>query len=521
MKNFCLLILLTLILVACDKEKSGDGSGGSGGGTTPATLQITTASLADADENQAYSANLQATGGTAPYLWSTTSSLPTGLTLSSAGLLSGTPTQTGTFSIDFDLTDSATSPQTDTKALSLIVNVVPPQSTPGTFGNLTHYDLGYSDEPSINVVIDDFVGLGSNSLVSATYEDLATDLSGAMLNASTGVRTFGTANYYQQQFTPTGSSGYAHITKGDLNGDGKPDIVATAGNKSSVYLSNGNGFEASCLVYSGDASGSGVVNQVLIGDVNNDTIPDIITIGSVSTNVRVTSFINDGAGNFSSPLYITIQNVFNQYFGYIGSARAHYSKFGSGNDCGVVVLVKDFTTMIEAIYVLKVNTSATFRFDNPVQTLISTQLTSTRDLALGDFNYDGKIDIAIVGVGSATSIPRLLFMEGDGVGGFTNHSVKNLTTKGARIVATDINNNGYVDIALVGEAFTTYTYVSTVMITGGSFSTGSEVQYQISNPQITVTDITAFDVDKDGSMDLIIGQDSGLTTQKVSILYGD
>lgn len=45
----------------------------------------------------AYSQTLAATGGTAPYTWSVTAgALPAGLTLSSAGVLSGTPTSVGT-----------------------------------------------------------------------------------------------------------------------------------------------------------------------------------------------------------------------------------------------------------------------------------------------------------------------------------------------------------------------------------------------------------------------------------------
>ena len=62
--------------------------GAIGGGTNP---QITTASLPGAGVGVAYSQALSASGGTAPYLWSVTAGvLPTGLTLSSAGVISGT-----------------------------------------------------------------------------------------------------------------------------------------------------------------------------------------------------------------------------------------------------------------------------------------------------------------------------------------------------------------------------------------------------------------------------------------------
>ena len=63
-------------------------------------LSITTTTLPGAVEGQAYSFQLAATGGSGTYVWSlaTGSSLPAGLTLSTVGLLSGTPTVSGNFS---------------------------------------------------------------------------------------------------------------------------------------------------------------------------------------------------------------------------------------------------------------------------------------------------------------------------------------------------------------------------------------------------------------------------------------
>jgi hypothetical protein len=75
---------------------------------TPSPLVIVTTSLPNGQVGQAYSEQLVASGGTAPYVWSLQagSTLPAGLTLSPSGLISGTPTAAGTDTIVIQVTDS-------------------------------------------------------------------------------------------------------------------------------------------------------------------------------------------------------------------------------------------------------------------------------------------------------------------------------------------------------------------------------------------------------------------------------
>jgi formylglycine-generating enzyme required for sulfatase activity len=72
-------------------------------------LAITTAAtLPYGTVNTAYSQTLAATNGTAPYTWSVSSgALPAGITLSSAGVLSGTPTAGGVFAFTVQVTTAA------------------------------------------------------------------------------------------------------------------------------------------------------------------------------------------------------------------------------------------------------------------------------------------------------------------------------------------------------------------------------------------------------------------------------
>ncbi|GEN13525.1 Putative Ig domain-containing protein [Myxococcus fulvus] len=68
-------------------------------------LAVTTTTLPDATVGQSYSVTLTASGGKAPLRWSTQGTLPAGLSLSTTGTLSGTPTTTGTPNITFVVTD--------------------------------------------------------------------------------------------------------------------------------------------------------------------------------------------------------------------------------------------------------------------------------------------------------------------------------------------------------------------------------------------------------------------------------
>lgn len=94
--------------------------------TTPSTaLTVTTASpLRAATQHAMYSNTLSASGGAGPYTFSLASgsALPAGLTLSSAGVISGTPTTPGSQAFTVAVSDSSSPATTATKQLSLTVN---------------------------------------------------------------------------------------------------------------------------------------------------------------------------------------------------------------------------------------------------------------------------------------------------------------------------------------------------------------------------------------------------------------
>src|SRR5262245_7871227 len=96
-------------------------------------LQITTPALLPlATQNVAYSANVNASGGTGPYTFTAgNNNLPNGLVLDPSGAITGTPTNTnGSFSLFVTVTDSALPTHNSYSKRMLLEVLNPPQGLP-------------------------------------------------------------------------------------------------------------------------------------------------------------------------------------------------------------------------------------------------------------------------------------------------------------------------------------------------------------------------------------------------------
>ncbi|MDD9807264.1 MAG: VCBS repeat-containing protein, partial [Gammaproteobacteria bacterium] len=97
------------------------------------------------------------------------------------------------------------------------------------------------------------------------------------------------------------------LALGDLNGDGRPDIVLGKYRAASVfYLNDGSGGfgSAQTLRYAGDAA---LVRSVALGDVDNDGDLDILAGGRRRDTVL---YLNNGAGGFADGRFVHRTGVF-------------------------------------------------------------------------------------------------------------------------------------------------------------------------------------------------------------------
>ena len=127
-----------------------------GGGTLPAAPAITTTTLAAATMGKEYRQQITATGGT-PITWSYSGTLPDGMTLAAnTGILSGTPTQEGSFRFAVKATNST---GFSTRQMTLVVagseyTVTKGANSEWTQGGDKGIDLSGSGKGSFTVKVD-------------------------------------------------------------------------------------------------------------------------------------------------------------------------------------------------------------------------------------------------------------------------------------------------------------------------------------------------------------------------------
>lgn len=127
-------LMLTLLLLVSGALFAGCGDSSSSSGGAPPTsssssgapvqsLSIATASLPNATAGAAYATQLQGSGGTPPYTFGTQANqpLPSGLSLSPDGFVTGTPTSSGVVVVGFTINDSGSPSHSTVRDLQLTV----------------------------------------------------------------------------------------------------------------------------------------------------------------------------------------------------------------------------------------------------------------------------------------------------------------------------------------------------------------------------------------------------------------
>ena len=160
----------------------------------------------------------------------------------------------------------------------------------GTFGTVSSYAVGI--DPN-GVALGDFNGDGALDIVTSNFYDYS---NGATVLLNNGGGTFGPGDPYFAGY-------YADkIAVGDLNGDGALDFALTNyySNSVTVLMNKGDGtFALPAVYYVGGSYGT---SSIALGDVNGDGKLDIVAgvAYDYSYNGFVATLLNNGDGTFSS-----------------------------------------------------------------------------------------------------------------------------------------------------------------------------------------------------------------------------
>jgi len=355
----------------------------------------------------------------------------------------------------------------------------------------------------------------------------------------------------------TGSPIPSAVT-GDLNGDGKPDLVVASGSEIAIFLGNGDGSFQPTVDYAAGPDSS----DVLLADVNGDGRLDLAVPASgclpfsCSTTAPSTLFLALGVGDgtFLGGVQYPFQNN-NDYpatqiatadFNGDGkpdlAAETNFAPqptsfgvfLGKGNGAlqaqistpllqdagpiGATDLNADGKADIATIYLNcnQGNTNclpgdaAVFisngdgTFQPPVDYTIGLQPVS---LTTGDFNGDSKADLATANTGSSTI--SILLNNGDGT--FQTHVDYSTGLNPIDIISGDFNGDGKLDLVTLTE-----TGIS-VHLGNGDGTFRPHMDYAVATVGLS---LAAGDFNGDGKLDLVLTT-NGTPTPPVQVLLGN
>jgi len=218
------------------------------------------------------------------------------------------------------------------------------------------------------------------------------------------------------------------LALGDLNGDGNLDMAVNG----HVLLSNvDGGFNTVTL--------DSLLTSIVIVDLNGDEALDLVSGDSNGTTVSV--LLNNGTGGFSSAAGSPIEVTTTSQIVEVVAGDLN----GDTRPDLVVETPVDHT-----ITVLLGNGAGSFTPQSPIALaalLDPPSAESATPMALGDLNGDGRLDLAVSASPFDLSAGLYLLL-GNGDGTFTNQDLGELSTDVETLAFADFNGDG--DLDLVG-----------------------------------------------------------------------
>lgn len=279
------------------------------------------------------------------------------------------------------------------------------------------------------------------------------------------------------------------IAIGDFNNDGLVDVAVGSTSGVDIYLGIGNGSFQSAIT----SPTTIAAKAIQAADFNGDGKLDLVILDGQS-NCQI--LLGNGNGTLSglTPIIVT--------------ANAEYMAVGDVNGDGFLDLItvgEDEGTQNFDVYVG--NGDGTFEFKQAVDLVLG-----LGNPALGDFNGDGKLDLAVPDINANGDNVVDVFL-GNGDGTFQSLVAYQTSFFNQAVAAADVNGDGKLDLVtdgvsvLLGNGDGTFTSVGG---TGVSASSGSLV-------------VSVADMNSDGKQDVVISPRNigGGTVNFIPVLLGN
>ncbi|NEU70052.1 hypothetical protein GK091_24450 [Spirosoma agri] len=280
--------------------------------------------------------------------------------------------------------------------------------------------------------------------------------------------------------------------RGDFNGDGKLDLVNTDFFSFNVYFSTESGNFSPRI----SLEGLDYMQAVVIADFNRDGNLDIA--GTNYLFSLVIEYLGDGKGGFSDKIIIEnglLDGIWPR-FAFNSLTATDYNQDGkpdlvlADNNGNVVLLPGD----------------GTGGFGLPTLLNVYDPVARVRSVAVGDYNADGQMDLALVFYNSVYVSIRL----GDKTGGFGTSTTYFAGSTPTSIVTSDFNLDGKLDLAV-----SLYTANAVSLLVGngtGSFKTPIIIPATVTQ----MSGLAVRDLNADNKPDLVVSGSSPKVSELIN-----
>lgn len=314
------------------------------------------------------------------------------------------------------------------------------------------------------------------------------------------------------------------VVAGNFNGDGKPDlaVVHSVDNTLHILLNKGNGTFAVGATYSLASTNTVWVSTA---DVNGDGKIDLVVLGSKNNAGLVSVLLGNGDGSFKAPATYAAGGVARG-----GVAIGDFN--GDGKPDLAIAQFQAINSTQSAVDILINKGDGTFK---PFYAIGVRP--GARAVTVGDFNKDGKTDLAVAdGFGVNNQLDKtypagVTILLGNGSGGFTTAGQYSSpptpdagsdgkgggdTINPEMITAGDLNGDGKTDLII-----SLYDHNVDVFLGNGNGMFAPAVGYNTGEYPRAVA---IADVNGDGKKDLIVdnvGNQSAGEHGSIAVLLGN